>query len=59
METNTSQSNNPLIRFLDDSVIETIQGLRDAAKSNQEEIDKMKKTLLDAQIRISELLQNL
>ena len=53
------QSQNPLVRFLDDSTVEMIQNIKEKAKESLEESAKLKKTLVEAQQRITELLGNL
>lgn len=53
------QSSNPLIRFLDDQTVETIQNIKEAEQKSLEESNKLKKTLVEAQIRIAELLNEL
>lgn len=56
---NTEQSPNPLIRFLDDQTVDTIKGIKEAAKESLEESAKLKKTLVEAQHRITELLNQI
>ena len=56
---NETQNQNPLIRFLDDSTVETIKNIKEAAENSLKESAKLKKTLVEAQIRIAELLQQI
>jgi len=53
------QSNNPLVRFLDDSVTQTLKDIKQKAQESLEESAKLKKTLAEAQIKITELLSQL
>lgn len=53
------QSNNPLIRFLDDSTTDMIKNIKAKALESLEESAKLKKTLVEAQIKITELLSQL
>lgn len=55
----TEQSNNPLIRFLDDSTVDMIKLIKEKAQESLEESAKLKKTLVEAQIKITELLGQL
>lgn len=56
---NTEQSNNPLIRFLDDSTVDMLKDIKQKAQESLEESAKLKKTLVEAQIRIAELLNQI
>lgn len=56
---NEAQNNNPLIRFLDDSVTDTLKNIKETAKQSLEDTAKLKKTLTEAQIRITQLLSEL
>lgn len=58
-QNNMEQSNNPLIRFLDDSTVEAIRDIKESAKRSLEESAKLKKTLVEAQIRITQLLEQI
>ena len=53
------QSNNPLIRFLDDSTTELLKEIKKKAQESLDESAKLKKTLNEAQQRIIELLSQL
>ena len=59
MTTTQPESQNPLIRFLDDSTTETIKNIKEAAENSLKESAKLKKTLVEAQIKIAELLQQI
>ena len=50
---------NPLIRFLNEHNGDLIKNIRESAEDNAKQIASLKKTLLDAQIRISEMLREL
>lgn len=50
------ENNNPLIRFLDDSTTEMIKNIKEKAQESIDETAKLKKTLIEAQQRITELL---
>lgn len=54
-----TQNQNPILRFLDDSTTEAIKNIKEAAENSLKESAKLKKTLVEAQIRISELLLQL
>ena len=56
---NEIQNQNPILRFLDDQTAETIKNIKEAAIENQKTIDALKKTLCEAHIRITQIIQNL
>lgn len=55
-ENNKIESQNVLIRFLDDSTTEMIKNIKEKAQESIDETAKLKKTLVEAQQRITELL---
>ena len=49
--------NNPLIRFIDEQMVENIKGLKEAALENQKQIAKTQQTCAEAIIRLAELMK--
>ena len=44
--------NNPLIRFIDEQMVDSIKGLKEAAIENQKQIAKTQQTCAEAIIRL-------
>lgn len=49
--------NNPLIRFIDEQMVDSIKGLKEAALENQKQIAKTQQTCAEAIIRLAELMK--
>lgn len=49
--------NNPLIRFIDEQMVDSIKGLKEAAIENQKNISKVQQTCAEAIIRLAELMK--
>ena len=49
--------NNPLIRFIDDQMVNSIKELKQAAIENQIQIAKVQQTCAEAIIRLAELMK--
>ena len=54
-----TQNSNPILCFIDSQTTETLKGIKEAAIENQRSIDALKKTLWEADEKITSLLKQL